>query len=450
MKSSFAAVERNPDGPTFSSPTMRGEYATITRVTPSTPAPSRALSSADSPPIPDIGNIRDAFTLDPDVAFLNHGSFGACPVPVLARQAEIRAQLERQPMRFFFDHLEPLLDAARRELAAFVHADLEGLAFVTNATQGVNTVLRSLMAEGTLKEGDELLTTDHEYNACKNALDFVATRTGARVVVAKVPFPIDGPDAVLEAVLASVTSRTRLALLDHVTSPTALVFPIARIVRELQARGVAALVDGAHAVGMLPLDLEAIGAAFYTSNCHKWLCAPKGCALLHVRADWRDRVRPLAISHGYNAERRGRTRFHLEFDWPGTQDPSAYLSLPAALAFMGSVMPGGIAALQERNHALAVWGRARVCEALGVEPAAPTSMLGSMATIPLPRGAYEPNPSIFAPDPLQAELLARFHIEIPVFPWPRGGRCVRLSAQAYNRAEEYMRLGEALAALLPR
>lgn len=397
------------------------------------------------PSIPDISPAALAsFTLDPGITFLNHGSFGACPLPVQARQSEIRTRLERHPGRFFMQDLEPLVDAVREELATFIHASAGGLAFVHNATAGVNTVLRSL----SFQEGDELLTTDHEYNACKNALDFVAQRSGARVVVAKVPFPIDGPDAVVDAVLACVTPKTRLLLIDHVTSPTALIFPIGRIVRELRDRGVETLVDGAHAVGMLPLDLEAIGAAFYTSNCHKWLAAPKGCAFLHVREDWRDRVVPLSISHGRNAERPDRSRFRLLFDWTGTEDPSPFLSIPAALEFLGSLVPGGVRGLGERNHALAVWGRGVVCERLGLKPAAPEAMLGSMAAIPLPPPARPGNPSLFVADPLQVALMEQYRIEIPVFPWPAGGRCIRLSAQAYNRAEDYVKLADALAKLM--
>jgi isopenicillin-N epimerase len=389
--------------------------------------------------------VRATFSLDPDVTFLNHGSFGACPIAVQARQSELRAQLEKEPVRFFNHTFEPLLDAARDALAAFVHADPEGLVFVTNATQGVNTVLRSL----SFTEGDELLTTDHEYNACKNALDFVASRTGARVVVAKVPFPISSADAVLDAVRACVTPRTRLLLIDHVTSPTALIFPVAQLVSELRATGVETLVDGAHAVGMLPLDLEALGAAFYTSNCHKWLCAPKGCAFLHVREDWRERIVPLSISHGMNMERPSRSRFRLLFDWTGTHDSSAYLCIPAVLAFLESVVPGGAHALAARNHALALWGREVVCDALGATPAAPASMLGSMASIPLPLDAGSTTTTVFQEDALQTALMEQFHIEIPVFPWPRGsGRCIRLSAQAYNQPEDYVRLAEALSAVL--
>ena len=399
---------------------------------------------APSPDILDpVPGARGAFTLDPSVVFLNHGSFGACPVAVQAAQAEVRQRIERQPVRFFMRELEPLLDSARAQLAAFVGADAEGLAFVPNATTGVNTVLRSL----DLRPGDELLTTNHEYNACKNALEYVADRAGAKVVVAHVPFPIDGDDAIVRAVLSQVTARTRLALLDHVTSPTALVFPLQRLVQGLRERGVETMVDAAHAVGMVPLDLAALGAGYFTSNCHKWLFAPKGCAFLHVREDLRDGVVPLAISHGRNAERPARSRFRLLFDWTGTTDPSPYLAVPAALEFVASLLPGGAAALTQRNHALALWGRDRVCEALGVEPPAPDSMLGAMASVPL-SGAPLGSTSPFELDPLQATLMERFHIEVPVCTWLDGAqgrrRALRVSAQAYNCAADYETLAASL------
>ena len=258
------------------------------------------------------------WALDPGVLFLNHGSFGACPRAVLDHQAALRAQMEAEPVRFLARELDDRLDAARTALAGFLGADAADLAFVTNATGGVNAVLRSYA----FAAGDELLTTDHTYNACRNALDFVAERTGARVVVVTLPFPVASPDAVVEAVLARATPRTRLALLDHVTSPTGLVLPIARLCAELGARGVPVLVDGAHAPGMVELDLDGLGAAYYSGNCHKWLCAHKGAAFLWVRRDLQPSVRPLTISHGANRSKPGRSRFRVEFDWTGTADPT--------------------------------------------------------------------------------------------------------------------------------
>ncbi len=274
--------------------------------------------------------------LDPDLAFLNHGSFGSCPRPVVELREAMYREMERQPIDFLVRRLEARFDAAREALAAFVGADPEDVVAVPNATAGVNSVLRSLLFE----PGDELLTTDHAYNACRNALEFVASRTGARVAVARVPFPLQGPGEVIEAVLAAVTPRTRLALLDHVTSPTGLVFPVRELVAELAARGVDTLVDGAHAPGMLPLDIRELGAAYYTGNCHKWICAPKGAGFLWVRRDLQEQVRPLSISHGTNRPRAGRSRFHDEFDWTGTDDPTPFLCVPAALRFLETALPG--------------------------------------------------------------------------------------------------------------
>lgn len=384
--------------------------------------------------------------LDPAIAFLNHGSFGACPRAVLAFQQKLRERLERQPVQFFVRDLEGLLDEARGALADFLGADPLDLAWVPNATSGVNAVLRSLV----LEPGDELLTTDHEYNACRNALEFVAARAGARVVVAELPFPIAGPDEALGAILEAVTGRTRLALIDHVTSQTGLVLPIARIVGALRDRGVETLVDGAHGPGMLPLDLDGLGAGYYTGNCHKWLCAPKGAGFLHVRRDLQPSVRPVAISHGANAAVQDRSRFLLEFDWTGTDDPTPMLAVPEALRVMAGLLPGGWDALRRHNRALVLDGRDRLCAALGVAPPCPDEMIGSLAALPLPDGDGAPPASALYADPLQDRLLGDFRIEVPVIPWPSPPRrLIRISAQAYNVPADYRRLADALRSLLP-
>ena len=390
--------------------------------------------------------LLSAWTLDPAVVFLNHGSFGAAPRSVLEAQAELRAHIERQPVRFFIRELEALLDGVRGVLGSFLGANPDDLALVSNATSGVNTVVRSL----DLEPGDELLTTDHAYNACVNALRYVAARTGARVVTASVPFPLPGPETVVEAVLAAVTERTRLVLLDHVTSPTGVVFPVERLVPLLQDRGVDVLVDGAHGPGMLSLQLDALGAAYYTGNCHKWLCAPKGAAFLHVRRDRQEGIQPLVISHGRNAPGTDRSRFRLEFDWGGTDDPTAWLCVPAAVRALEALVPGGWPEVMARNHALAVQARRTLCTALGVSPPCPEGMLGSLAALRLPDGVGPPR-SFLGTDPLQDALLADWRIEVPVFAWPRAtARVLRVSAQLYNSEEQYAFLAEALKEVLAK
>jgi len=383
--------------------------------------------------------------LDPEIAFLNHGSFGACPRPVLEAQQRLREQIEREPVRFFVRELEARLDEARRELAVFVGADPDDLVFVPNATYAVNSVLRSLK----LEPGDELLTTDHEYNACKNALEFAARRRGARVVVARVPFPLSSPGQVIDAVTKTVTPRTRLALIDHVTSKTGLVFPVADLVSGLAERGVDTLVDGAHAPGMLPLNLRSLKAAYYTGNCHKWLCAPKGAAFLVVRPDRQADVRPLAISHGANSPRGDRSRYQLEFGYTGTDDPTPFLCVPEAIRFLESLFENGILELQERNRTTVLAARDILCRTLGREPPCPDSMLGSLAAVLLPDGSSSSPGSPLYCDPLQDQLLDRYRIEVPIVPFPQSPkRVLRVSAQVYNRVEQYQQLANALKELL--
>jgi isopenicillin-N epimerase len=379
--------------------------------------------------------------LDPAVDYLNHGSFGACPTAILEKQSEMRVRLEKEPVDFLVRALPGLLADARAALAGFVGADADDLAFVPNATAGVNAVVRSLA----FSPGDEILTTDHAYAACKKALDYVAARTGARVVVAEVPFPLRGVDDVVEPVLAAVTPRTRLTMLDHVTSPTALVFPIERLVAGLSARGVDTLVDGAHALGMLPLDLSRIGAAYYTANAHKWLCAPKGAAFLHVRKDRQTGLHPVAISHGYAG---GEPRFRDEFDWTGTVDPTPALCIPDCIRTLGGLLPGGWPELMAANNGLALKAREILCKALRVAAPAPESMIGSMAAVILP-----PAPPASPAARLDREHLADWMrlrgVEPWFYGWPEGGgKLVRISAQLYNTAEQFVRLASLLAEAL--
>lgn len=401
------------------------------------------------------------WALDPTIAFLNHGSFGACPRAVLEAQREYRDRMEWQPVQFLARDLVGLLAEARGTLGSFVQADPDDLAFVANATGAVNAVVRSLHFE----PGDELLTDDHEYNATINVLRHVAERDGARVVVARIPFPVESDDAVVEAILDAVTARTRLALISHVTSPTALVYPIERIVAGLAERGVETLVDGAHAPGMLPLDLDRLGAAWYTGNLHKWVCAPKGAAFLHARRDRQPGIRPNTISHGANAVIGDgsirRTRFRAEFDWQGTLDPTPWLAVADALRFVAGLVDGGWPEVMARNRALTLRARAVLAGALGLDAGtlAPESMIGSMVAVPLPADGPLAAPgggsSPLDTDPLQKRLLEEHHVEVPIGPWPvpaaqstaRGQRLIRVSSALHNGPDDVDRLVAGLAAI---
>ena len=309
------------------------------------------------------------WTLNPDIDFLNHGSFGATPRVVLEAQRQLADELERDPIKFLAPErqLESKLDNVRARIAELVGAAPDSLVFVRNATDGVNAVMRSFP----LRVNDEVLMTDHGYNACNNTVRFAADCKGARTRIVNVPFPIRNEDEVIECVERALTSRTRLLVIDHVTSPTALVFPVRRIIEAVKRRGVRVLVDGAHAPAMVPIDLSELGADYYTANHHKWLCAPKASGFLYVSPQYQDEVRPTVISHGANRVRPGRSRFQAEFDWVGTYDPTPLLAVPASLSFLESLYPGGLQEHMERNRKLALTARSVLVAALDIDPPRP-------------------------------------------------------------------------------
>jgi len=384
--------------------------------------------SLTEPPPFRSGSPIERWALDPEVIHLNHGSFGGCPRAVIDAAAVWRGRLEASPMRFMVLEWQAAFDRARSALAAFVRAPDSRLVFVPSSTTGVAIALHSTRLEA----GDEVLTTDHCYRACRNQLERLAEARGIRIVTVHVPLPFD-PDALVDSVHQAVTPRTRLALLDHVTSPTALRIPIDRLVPLLAARGIVTIVDGAHAPGQLDLDVSAIGATYYVGSCNKWLCAPKGSGFLVV-AEGAPAV-PLVTSHGASAEYGPPNRLHAELDWSGTQDPSAHLAVPAAIAAIAAE-GGSWPAVRARNHALAVEMRRRFIDVLGrATPLAPETSLGSMAAIAVAL------PSGVAPLVLEKQLLAEGW-EVPIVSFPTGP-LVRLSAHLYNQvgeAEELARL----------
>ena len=296
--------------------------------------------------LPNPSPLARHWRMTPDVCFLNHGSFGACPNAVLEAQSGWRSQMEAEPVRFFVEELTPALDAVRERVGAFVNADPADLVFVPNATTGVAAALINFE----IGPGDEILTNTHEYPACLNNADAVAQLRGATVVRAELPFPISSSDQAEEVILSRVTDRTRVCLLSHITSPTALVLPIERLVPQLKSRGIDVIVDGAHGIGNVPLDLTALDADCYTSNCHKWACAPKGAAFLHVRRDRQEGFRPTILSNDAIEGKTDRSQFNVDFDYIGTNDYTAWLSIPAAMDAMESMVEGGWDSIRAHNR----------------------------------------------------------------------------------------------------
>jgi isopenicillin-N epimerase len=391
-----------------------------------------------------VNNPAGAWLLDPDVTYLNHGSLGACPAPVLDAQSEWRRRLERQPIQFMLRDLQGRLAHVRGVLAEFASCDPDDLALVPNAESCINAVLRSLE----FRPGDELLVTTHEYNACLNAVEFVAGRSGATVVRARIPFPVSDAGQVTAAILEKVTPRTRIALVSHVTSATALVFPLDEIVTELEGRGIAVLVDGAHAPGQVELDLDALGASYYAGNCHKWLCGPRGTGFLHVRRDRQAEIHPLVISHGWNDPRPELSMFRKEFDWPGVVDWTGFLAIPTAIEFLSSLDPGGIPGLRRGNHCLAMDAGGALCEVLRTESQAPESMYGSMVSLPIDHLFTDAE----ARTELEQHLRESKGIEIPILRWreapDRERFAIRVSCQIYNDRSDIERLAVALTEFL--
>jgi isopenicillin-N epimerase len=377
---------------------------------------------------------RDMFLLRPDITFLNHGSFGACPRPVFEYYQQIQREIEDQPVQFLWRQYYTRLAEARAALAAYLGAGADDLVFVPNATTGLNIVARSL----DLQPGDEILTTDHEYGAMDRTWRFLCGKTGAKYIRRELPLPLTDPQDVVDAVWSGRTGKTRVLFISHITSPTALILPVKELIDLAREAGIITIIDGAHAPGQLDLDLDTMGADFYSGNCHKWMMAPKGAAFLHARQDRQHLLEPLIVSWGYESQDPGPSQFIDHHEWTGTRDPSAWLTVPRAIEFMKE---HSWDQERERCHHMILDAHARITELTGLEPICPAGRLWfrQMAALPLPAGT-----DITA---VKNELYDHFQIEIPVL--ELGGRgYIRPSAQGYNQPEEYDLLVRGLRQLL--
>lgn len=371
---------------------------------------------------PSADELRREFLLDPEVAFLNHGSFGACPRPVFERYQAWQRELELEPVDFIARRLAGLLDDARSMLAEYLGCPAQDLTFVQNATTGVNLAARSL----DLRPGDEVLGTDLEYGACDLAWEWVCSRAGARYVRAPISLPLRDPGELVESLFAARTEHTCAVFVSHVTSASGLVLPVEEIVARARALGLVTVVDGAHSPAQVPVDLAGLGADFYAGNCHKWLCAPKGAGFLHVRPERQDRVDAAIVSWGYE----GGGTFAQRIEMQGTRDPAAWLAVPDAIRYQEQRDWDGV---RDRCRRLAREARRDLCDLIGTEPIAPESMLAQMAAVRLSR-----------PEPDLSERLFRRHrVEIPVE--RHGSELLRLSVAAYTNRGEIDRLLAALA-----
>ena len=370
-------------------------------------------------PAPSPAELRREYLLDPEIAFLNHGSFGACPRPVFERYQAWQRELEREPVDFLARRLDDLLSGARATLASYLGCAAADLAFVQNATTGINLAARSL----DLRPGDEVLATDLEYGACDLAWDWVCRRAGARYVRAPIPLPLRDAGRLVDALFDAATERTRSVFVSHVTSATGLLLPVADILARARTLGLVTIVDGAHAPSQLPLDLDRLGADYYTGNLHKWLGAAKGAGFLHVRPEHQDRVDAAIVSWGYVDS----ATFQERIERQGTRDPAAWLTVPDAIGFQAARHWDDV---RERSRRLTLEARRDLCDLLGTEPLGPDAMVAQMAAVRLPRPA----------DGLSERLFARHRVEIPV-----EDELLRLSVAGYTTREEIDRLLAALA-----
>ncbi len=394
-------------------------------------------------PTPHFGrHLLSEFLLDPKVTYLNHGTVGVAPKRVLAVQQQLRDEMEREPSKFILREYCGLsgtstLSKSRVRTAAdavglFVGARGEDIVFVENATVGNMAVIRSLP----IAEGEEILITDHEYGSTAIIAKVVAQERGATVVVAKLPYPQITPDSAFETIVSKMTSRTKLLVVNHVSSESAMRLPIERLALECKKRGMFIHIDAAHAIGLVEIDLATLGVDSYTSNIHKWGFAPKGTAFLWVKPELQHLIHPPVISWGYG---KG---FTTEFDWTGTRDVTGWLAAPTAIEFIHSF---GFQEIRNYTHDLAWNGAMHLCDLLRTKMEVPSEMCTAMLTIPLPESL---TPTFEFVEPFRKELLYKHEFEVQMHAYS-GRVWMRLSAQIYNDFSDFERLGATLKRMIP-
>lgn len=395
------------------------------------PIPYPKLPPTIKQPVFGSTSIRDLFLIDQRITFLNNGSFGATPRIVLEYQDAIRKRMEMQPVNFMVHQLPILLRDSLQKIAPFIGANADDLVFVDNATTGANVVIQSLMHKW--KKGDEILTTNHVYGAVRTTLHHAMSITGAKLIEANVPFPIADPQECIDAISRHLNARTKLLVIDHVTSPTGIIFPIEEIIRICKKKKIPVFVDGAHAPGMIPLDLNELGADWYTGNFHKWVYAPKGCAVLWTHPKHQHMMHPTVISHGY------KMGYHQEFDWVGTKDHSAYISAPLGMK-LHQAMDSEYLMMAFQAKAIAM--RNMIAESWKTKVPSPDSMIGSLASIEAPYHLqYDGDDALMYAQALHDILWNDYKIEVPVIPFA-GKIWIRISIQVFNQLKEYIRLAE--------
>ncbi len=383
--------------------------------------------------LPNYNPLVQHWSLNKKIVYLNHGSFGATPTKVLEAQHQLQLENEAEAIEFYIDKLPDLLHTSKAALANFIGTSTNNIVFVQNTTTGVNTILNSL----TPNEGEDWLTTNHAYGACVHAYKHFANKHNCRVITAHIDYPITSEDAILESIEKSITPKTTIALIDYITSASAIILPIKKIITLLHSKGIKVIIDAAHAPGMIDFNLDELQPDFFVANCHKWICSPKGSAFMYVAPQHQQLIHPLVISHYNDTNIDGADHWSNQFMWDGTHDYSAYICVKNALEYMPTLIQGGWEGIKKHSHEL-VWAAAnKIASTLQVQLPAPEHMVGSICNIPMPDGIAASR-KFHSNVALKDALFHKCQIEVPVFMFPAAPtQWLRISAQLYNSMEQY-------------